>query len=455
MPGLCAVTVSTSPTVYGQPATFVATVQSANYSGTPTGTMTFSDGSTILGMATLSNRSAQFTASGLVVGAHPISASYSGDANFQPATSSQVTANVWRANTTTAVASGQNPSSFGQAVLLTPTVQPPYGGTATGSVTFLDGSTSLGTVPLNGNTTVLSVSSVAVGTHSITASYVGDNNVNGSASTAVTQTVNPTPTSVTVTSNANPSTYGQSVTFAAAVQAAFGTAPPSTISFYDGTTLLGTVNTATSAPQITIFYLTGGTHSITAQYAGNSNFASSTSAALKQTVNPASTTTTVSSNLNPSSFGQPVTLTAAVDSTYHVNSNGGAVTFYDNGLAIGSSVIAGNGVNLTISSLGTGTHSITANYVGDSNLAASTSAVFTQTVSQASVSPTVALSSYAITYGQTLTMTSNVKPAYGRRISIYLAIVMSLLLLFLHLPDCQFQRQFITLDRRISLSHAS
>src|SRR5947208_7024233 len=76
------------------------------------------------------------------------------------------------------------------------------------------------------------------------ASYVGDNNVNGSASTAVTQTVNPTPTSVTVTSNANPSTYGQSVTFAAAVQAAFGTAPPSTISFYDGTTLLGTVNTA-------------------------------------------------------------------------------------------------------------------------------------------------------------------------------------------------------------------
>ncbi len=224
---------------------------------------------------------------------------------------------------------------------------------------------------------------------------------------------------------------------------------------YDGTTLLGTVNTATSAPQITIFYLTGGTHSITAQYAGNSNFASSTSAALKQTVNPASTTTTVSSNLNPSSFGQPVTLTAAVDSTYHVNSNGGAVTFYDHGLAIGSSVIAGNGVNLTISSLGTGAHSITANYVGDSNLAASTSAVFTQTVSQASVSPTVALSSYAIAYGQTLTMTSNVKPAYGRRISIYLAIVMSLLLLFLHLPDCQFQRQFITLDRRISLSHAS
>src|SRR5947199_10599184 len=145
MPGLCAVTVSTSPTVNGQPATFVASVQSGNYSGTPTGTITFSDGSTILGMETLSNGSAQFTASGLVVGAHPISASYSGDANFQPASSSQVTANVWRANTTTAVASGQNPSSFGQAVLLTPTVQPPYGGTATGSVTFLDGSTSLGT----------------------------------------------------------------------------------------------------------------------------------------------------------------------------------------------------------------------------------------------------------------------------------------------------------------------
>lgn len=412
-PSADTVTVSGNPIVYGQQATFVATVQGVSYSGTPTGTITFADGSANLGIATLSNGSAQFTTSALLmVGPHAITASYSGDANFQPATSSQFTENVGKANTTTAVTSAQNPSSFGQPVQLTATVQPAFGGAATGNVTFYDGSQSLGTSPLSNNTAALGVSNFTVGAHSITASYVGDSNVNGSASAAVTQTVNPSPTSVTVTSNANPSIYGQNVTFSATAQAAFGTAPPSTISFYDGTTLLGTFNSVTAA-QITVSTFTGGTRSITAQYAGNSNFASSTSAVLTQTVNPASTTTTVSSNLNPSSFGQPVVLTAVVDSTYHLNSNGGTVTFFDIGVAIGSSAIAGNAVNLTISSLGTGAHSITANYGGDSNLSASASAAFTQTVNQAAVSPTIALSAYAITYGQTLTMTSNVRPAYG------------------------------------------
>lgn len=407
------VILSTSPTVYGQAATFVASVQGVNYSGTATGTMTFSDGSTVLGIAPLSNGSAQFTTSGLAVGTHSISASYSGDANFQAGTSAQVATNVWRANTTTAVSSGQNPSAFGQAVLLTASVQPAFGGAATGNVTFLDGSVTLGTSALSGNVAVLSVASFTVGTHSLSAAYVGDSNVNGSASTPVTQTVNPSPTSVTLASNANPSTYGQSVTFAATVKAAFGTAPASTVSFYDGTTLLGTVNTATAPPQITIVTLTGGTHSITAQYAGNANFASSASTALTQTVNQASTTTTVFSNVNPSSFGQTVTITASVDSTYHFSSSGGTVTFYDGGVSIGSSIIEGNGVNLTISTLAAGAHSITANYGGDANLAASTSAAFTQTVNQAAVSPTIALSSYATTYGQSVTMTTNLRPANG------------------------------------------
>ena len=407
------VILSTSPTVYGQAATFVASVQGVNYSGTATGTMTFSDGSTVLGIAPLSNGSAQFTTSGLAVGTHPITASYSGDANFQAGTSAQVATNVWRANTTTAVSSGQNPSAFGQAVLLTASVQPAFGGAATGNVTFLDGSVTLGTSALSGNVAVLSVSSFTVGTHSLSAAYVGDSNVNGSASTPVTQTVNPSPTSVTLASNANPSTYGQNVTFAATVKAAFGTAPASTVSFYDGTTLLGTVNTATAPPQITIFTLTGGTHSITAQYAGNANFASSTSTALMQTVNQASTTTTVFSNVNPSSFGQTVKITASVDSTYHFGSSGGTITFYDNGVSIGSSIMEGNGVNLTISTLAAGAHSITANYGGDANLAASTSTAFTQTVNLEPTTTFIASSTYTPAFAQSITLTATVRPLSG------------------------------------------
>jgi hypothetical protein len=410
------VILSTSPTVYGQTATFVASVQGVNYSGTATGTMTFSDGSTVLGIAPLSNGSAQFTASGLAVGTHPISASYSGDANFQAGTSAQVATNVWRASATTVVSSGQNPSAFSQAVLLTANVQPAFGGAATGNVTFLDGAVTLGTSTLSGNVAVLSVSSFTVGAHSISAAYVGDSNVNGSASTPVTQTVNPSPTSVTLISNANPSTYGQNVTFAATVKAAFGTAPASTVSFYDGATLLGTVNTATASPQITIFTLTTGTHSITAQYAGNGNFASSTSTALTQTVNQAASLIVVSSNANPSTFGQSVTLNASISTPEHFSSaNSGTLTFLDNGASIGSVTLPGNTnfATLATTALSTGAHSITVSYGGDANFAAGTSAVFTQTVNLEPTTTLIASSTYTPAFAQSITLTATVKPSSG------------------------------------------
>jgi len=413
-PSASVVNLSTTTTTYGQAAVFTATVQGVTYSGIPTGSITVSNGSTILGISPLVNGTAIFTTtSPMNVGPNLITASYSGDSNFQTATSAPVAAYVLRANSSVSVSPQQNPSYFNQPIYFIATVQPAYGGSATGTVTFFDGSATLGTGPLSNNMAVLSLSSLTVGTHSITASFGGDNNVNGSGSAVLTQTVNPTPTTITVTSNANPSTYGQTITLAASVKATYGTgnAPASTVSFYDGITLLGSVNTA--SPQITIFTLTAGAHSLSAQYAGNSNYASSTSSVLTQTVNQAGTTTTVTSNLNPSAFGQSVTLGATVNSTYNFSSNGGTVTFYDNGVSIGSAVIEGNGVSLPTSTLATGSHSMTASYGGDSNLGPSTSAVFTQTVNQAPVSPTIVLSSYNTTYGQPITMTSTVRPTYG------------------------------------------
>ena len=413
-PAASVVNLSTTTTTYGQAAVFTATVQGVTYSGTPTGSITFSNGSTILGISPVVNGTAAFTTtSPMNIGPNLITASYSGDSNFQAATSAAVAAYVLRANSSVSVSPQQNPSYFNQPTAFVATVQPAYGGSATGTVTFLDGSTTLGTGTLTNNMAVLSLSSLTVGTHSITVSYGGDNNVNGSGSAVLTQTVNPTPTTITVTSNANPSTYGQTTTLAASVKATYGSgnAPASTVSFYDGTTLLGSVNTA--SPQITIFTLTGGTHSITAQYAGNANFASSISTALTQTVNQASTTTTVFSNVNPSSFGQTVKITASVDSTYHFGSSGGTVTFYDNGVSIGSSIMEGNGVNLTISTLAAGAHSITANYGGDANLAASTSTAFTQTVNLEPTTTFIASSTYTPAFAQSITLTATVRPLSG------------------------------------------
>src|SRR5438128_25734 len=98
----------------------------------------------------------------------------------------------FQANTRLAV-SDENPSYYADAVTFTATVSPvpPGGGTRTGTVTFKDGTTTLGPGTLNsaGNATY-SIASLAIGNHTITAAYAGDSNFNSSTSAAITQTVN-------------------------------------------------------------------------------------------------------------------------------------------------------------------------------------------------------------------------------------------------------------------------
>jgi hypothetical protein len=89
--------------------------------------------------------------------------------------------------TTTAVGSNNNPSTFGQSVLFTATVLP---NTATGMVQFLDSGNLLGTGTLTGGTATFTTSSLASGTHSITAVYGGDANDKSSTSANLVQAVN-------------------------------------------------------------------------------------------------------------------------------------------------------------------------------------------------------------------------------------------------------------------------
>ena len=165
-PSASVVNLSTTTTTYGQAAVFTATVQGVTYSGTPTGSITFSNGSTILGISLLVNGTATFTTtSPMNVGPNLITASYTGDSNFQAATSPAVAAYVLRANSSVSVSPQQNPSYFNQPTAFVATVQPAYGGNATGAVTFLDGSTTLGTGTVTNNMAVLSLS-----LHSLTTS---------------------------------------------------------------------------------------------------------------------------------------------------------------------------------------------------------------------------------------------------------------------------------------------
>ena len=288
-------------------------------------------------------------------------------------------------NTTTALTSSTNPSDFGQSVTFTATVTS-SSGNPTGTVTFFDGSTNLGSVTLTSGTATLSIASLAVGSNSITAEYSGDSSFITSTSSAVTQTVNQASTTTALTSSTNPSVFGQSVTFTATVAAVSpgaGTAT-GTVSFFDGTTLLGNATLSSGSATLSNSSLSvGGNFSITAVYnAEDTNFLTSTSSAVSQVVNQASTTTALTSSTNPSVFGQSVTFTATVSAVSPgAGTATGTVSFFDGATLLGTGTLSAGTATLSNSSLSGGnTFSITAVYAGDSSFMASTSSVVTQTV---------------------------------------------------------------------------
>ena len=403
------VTSSSNPSAFGQPVTFTATLTPVS----ATGTIQFQDAAMNLGgPVTVSNGSATFSTSSLAVGAHGITAVYSGDSNFASNTGSLPTQTVNQAQSSTNISSSANPSVFGQPVTFTATVLavPPGSGTPTGTVQFKDGSNNLGSLVTlsSGTATSSPISSLTVGGHSITAVYMGNANFTGSTSSSFTQTVNPDGSSTGVSSSANPSSFGQAVTFTATVLAAppsSGT-PTCTVQFKDGGNNLGspvTLSNGTATSSSISSLAIGAPHSITAVYSGDGNFAGSTSSSFMQTVNQDGSSTSVASSANPSSFGQAITFTATVSAAWPGSGTPtGAVQFEDGGSNLGSPVMLSNGtaISSSISSLTVGAHSITAVYGGDGNFVASTSPVLTQVImAQGSASSqTTLVASPGVTY---------------------------------------------------------
>ncbi len=404
----------TGPSVYGQPVTFTATVvANAPGSGTPTGTFTFSQGSTVLGMANLSGGSASFTTStALAVGTDSIKAAYSGDANFKTSAGT-VAQTVAKDGTATAVVSPVDPSVFGQSVTFTATVSAsaPGSGVPAGSVTFANGSTTLGTVALSGGTASYSTAKLPTGSDTITATYNGSTSFI-SSSTSVTQTVNQDATTTSITSSLNASTYGQSVTFTATVSAnspGSGT-PTGSVTFYNGSTALGLPAILSGGKaSLKTSALPAGSDSITVVYSGDTNFITSTSAALTQTVNQDATTTRLTSSANPSVYGQSVTFTATVAASAPGSGTPtGTVTFMDGTNALGTGTLSGDTTTFTTSSLAVGTHSITAVYSGDLNFITSTSAVLSQKVNQDGSMTALVSSVNPSNIGQPVTFTATI-----------------------------------------------
>ena len=183
----------------------------------------------------------------------------------------------------------------------------------------------------------------------------------------------------TLSSSLNPSTYGQAVTFTAVVTSALG-APPDgeALTFKKGTTVLGTGLLSGGSTSFTTSALPAGTNTIKAVYGGDSNFGGSTSKAISQVVNKATTTTTLASSQNPSSLGQSVTFTASVAPQFSGTVTG-YVTFYDGTTALKTVYMSGGAAKVTTKTLTSGMHSITATYNGSTRFIGS-SASLTQTV---------------------------------------------------------------------------
>jgi Domain of unknown function (DUF4082)/Bacterial Ig-like domain (group 3)/Bacterial Ig domain len=187
---------SSASSVTGQPVTLTAAVSGSGAAGVPAGTVTFRDGAQAIGTGALDGQGrAALTTSALAVGDHSLTAEYPGGGDFPGSTSPALGQHVGVAATSVALAAAPSPSAPGQAVTLTATVaaSAPGAGVPAGTVTFRDGSTTLGTAPLavvsGSDRATFTTSSLAPGSHTLTAAYGGDAGFAGSASPAAAQVV--------------------------------------------------------------------------------------------------------------------------------------------------------------------------------------------------------------------------------------------------------------------------
>jgi len=270
-PTTTAIASSVNPSTVGQPVTFTATV-------TPgaTGSVQFLYGTTPLGTVAVNSGTATLTTSSIPAGFHSVAAVYTGDANYLGSTG-YINQSVTKP-TTTSLTSDKTSITYGQAVTFTATVSP---SSATGVVQFMDGTVLIGTGILSSGQARLSTVSLTGGSHSVTAVYTGDATNGPSTSAPRAIAVAQAKPTVNLVSSQNPIAVGQTVTFTVGIDAAVATG---TVTFKDGSTVLGTITLDMSTAAFSTSALSSGNHSITAVYSGDINYKTATSSPLVERV---------------------------------------------------------------------------------------------------------------------------------------------------------------------------
>ncbi len=274
--GLPTLSVLASPThiLPGGSVTVNAALTGVANGPLPGGKVTFTANGSSLSQSVALSANGQAIVSGSFFptsGTYTIAASYGGDQNYQPVAAT--TQLLVAESSVTSLSSSMNPSVYGQGVTFLAAVsQPGISGSPDGSVTFSDGSNVLGTAQLMRGQASLTASALAVGPHTITASYSGGANSTPSISSALLQKVTPVGVTLGLTASPNPARQGDNVTLTLSLAATGKVLPVGGVaSFFDGTTLLGTVVADGASVGLAVKGLTLGSHTITATYSTSGN----------------------------------------------------------------------------------------------------------------------------------------------------------------------------------------
>jgi hypothetical protein len=423
------VTTPDTSTVTGQAVGYTGTVTAlAPGAGVPTGSAVLRvDGTATGSPEPLSGGVAVFPpVTSLTAGPHTITVSYDGDDNFA-ASSGSTPQTVTPAQTTTLVTTSPSPSAEDQTVTITASVtaQAPGSGAPTGTVTFTSDGDPIGAATLaptgGGTTATLAISTLPPGSHSIVATYAGDANYVTSTSDPVSQTVTTgvatAETVTTLDSSVNPSTYGQLISFSAAVSAvdpAAGT-PSGAVQFsVDGVNVGGpvTLDAEGRAQSAVLASPDPGDHTVIAAFLPDTGFSASGAQLTQQIADAAVQTTLVSSDAH-TTYGQGVSFTATVASTQLGTGNPtGLVQFRIDNQPLGGAVPLTDGVasSPSISTLSPGTHTVTAVYSGDVDFLADLVSI-TQTVDKIATTTALTATPASTSYGHPVTLSAVVTPA--------------------------------------------
>lgn len=386
--------------VTGQPVTLGATVAAA--AGTPTGEVVFTVAGDEVGRAAVGpDGAATATVTDLPVGSNPVVATYAGDEVFGPSSAAPRTVTVGKAAVDVTLAATDDSTVTGEAVGLTATVavQAPGGGTPEGTVQLLvDGNAVGAPVALtNGSATFPPLTSLGAGSHTLAASYAGSSGYQA-GSDQVTQEVTKADTSVVLVANPSPSLQDQEVQLSATVAAV---SPGSgdatgTITFYAGTDAIGSAPLSGGTAVLGVSDLAPGSYQLSARYAGDDDYRSSSSQPVSHTVIEGTavveTSTVLTSSTNPSTYGELITFRAEV-SAADDSVPGGTVQFSVDGQDVGGPVTVGpDGVaeSATLASPDPGDHTVIAAFTPAPGYSGSGD-ILVQTVAAAGVE--VALSS--------------------------------------------------------------